>query len=40
MSQRHLTKPKEPPPSIARWKLALGAALFIALVSAFWIADN
>jgi hypothetical protein len=40
MSHRHIAKPKPPQPAIARWKLALGAAICIVLVLGLWIAVN
>jgi hypothetical protein len=40
MSHSHIKKPEAPPPQIVWWKLALGAAIFVALVGALWTAVN
>lgn len=40
MSHSHIRQPEAPSPPIIWWKLALGAAIFVALVGALWAVVN
>lgn len=40
MRKIRVQKPEAPPPPIVWWKIALGGAIFLAVVGALWMAFN